>query len=108
MAIRLISESERFKREIQGAVFDLRRAPMDLIARWKRKHTKRGVLDEIGMLRDIMCYCILGWDDKVAGDDGSPADCTNDHKMKLPEAVMDEISTAVREDMEGKGDEDPS
>lgn len=62
------------------------------------KHTQRGVLDERGLVLDVMDYCILGWE-QVYQDNGQEADFHDSLIMQIPDDAIPLIGEHLRASM---------
>lgn len=96
MAIRIISAQERNKFSYDESVFYYRRISMSKSMELTKKHTKRGLADNVAIGVDIMQWCLLDWEN-VIGLDGEPLAFSKDLVPDLPDEVINELTPLLRE-----------
>jgi hypothetical protein len=90
MPITLISESERHSVSLGDATVFYRRVPSYLQKKIEATHTKRGQVDQRGVVDEVLAYALLGWEGVVDAE-GQPVAFSADLIKYLPEESKAEI-----------------
>lgn len=96
MAVRLITENERNVFEYDGTKFYYRRVGATQTLVINKKHTKRGITDFAAVGYEIVEYCLLDWEN-MEGADGELVPFSKELIKQLPDDVIQELSTQIRE-----------
>lgn len=101
MAIRLISQDEKFTAEIAGCRFYYRRLPQDEARRIREKFTVRGKVNTDKVAEAALAYCLLGWDG-VEDAAGEPAPFSTEAAGFLPPRVFEKLQETIMGTLAGE------
>jgi hypothetical protein len=90
MPITLIAETERHTLTLGDAKVYYRRVPSYQQKKIEAAHTKRGQVDQRGVVDDVLAWAVLGWDG-VVDSEGQPVAFSAELLKYLPEETKAEI-----------------
>jgi len=100
MPVTLIKENEKLSIEIDGSTFYYRRIRDVDFANIRRKHTKRGEVDNMAVGLEVLENYVVGWDG-VTDPDGNEVPFSRELIADLPSVIQVQLLNRINADTTG-------
>ena len=95
MSVKLVSKTEKFVYDYDGAKFYYRRISANDVNQLRKKHTStRGVLDDVTFGENLLGDYVIGWEN-VLGDDSKPVAFDKELIYSLPSPLLIELISRI-------------